>query len=171
MFSQRSVSDTFEGWNTSCRQILAACVLNVWIKPWTLEAEQVAFSPFLTSSYLPFLRQVAADLWETGLLGILAVVVCGMSCLWDETRKQGNVKELEPQRPVGLHREAGAYPVRSLAWRRSAARQKEALCEPSGQCLQAKRDSTVVLWQSAQLKPIKQLKDVLVYLFAPWDLH
>lgn len=36
--------------------------------------------------------------------------VCGMSCLWDETRKQGNLKELEPQRPVGLHSEAGALP-------------------------------------------------------------
>lgn len=33
-----------------------------------------------------------------------------MSCLWDETRKQGNLKELEPQRPVGLHSEAGALP-------------------------------------------------------------
>lgn len=36
--------------------------------------------------------------------------VCGMSCLWDETRKQGNLKELEPQRPVGLHSEASALP-------------------------------------------------------------
>lgn len=96
MFSQRSVSDTFEGWNTSCRQILAACVLNVWIKPWTLEAEQVAFSPFLTSSYLPFLRQVAADLWETGLFGILAVVCVVCPACGTRLESRGTWKSLDP---------------------------------------------------------------------------
>lgn len=37
--------------------------------------------------------------------------VCGMSCLWDETRKQGNLKEIEPQQTVGLPSEAGALPT------------------------------------------------------------
>lgn len=43
--------------------------------------EQLAFSPFMTLSYLPFLQQVAVALWDSGPLGILAeqLVWCVLS--------------------------------------------------------------------------------------------